>query len=377
MNIQEAREKICELLTMKTTPNYQLEKFEFNKVIIYSAGVTGKLVYKILNHLGVEVVAFLDRKAEPKQKLYDIPIYKPDDQENVTNSIKQIPVMIALDRFKYNMQEIIDYLQNLGYQEAYYNHNLMCKSNFYHFNTTYNASGVDFTAEKKEILEALELLADDRSRAVFVDFLRAYITSDFDNTIINEDLTACVQVDVPFSKGYSCFIDCGAYTGDTFKDLINRHQVNTYVGFEPMLSTFALLNEMVESNRDAYQKAYLYPLGVADKNTYMRFDDELNGGSAISEKGKNTILTVKLDDIMKNVMPTMIKMDVEGAEISALKGAKQTIVNYKPDLAICVYHRLTDLWKIPLLIHNFCKEYKFYLRCHSIATIETILYVAV
>ena len=71
---------------------------------------------------------------------------------------------------------------------------------------------------------------------------------------------------------------------------------------------------------------------------------------------------------------TFIKMDIEGSEMRALKGAKQIITTYKPKLAICIYHKLDDLWRIPQYIHSLVPEYKFYIRHHSILYSDTVLY---
>jgi hypothetical protein len=63
--------------------------------------------------------------------------------------------------------------------------------------------------------------------------------------------------------------------------------------------------------------------------------------------------------------PTFIKMDIEGAEVDALIGARRLIENALPVLAICVYHQPDHLWRIPLLIRSFSDQYRFFLRPHN------------
>ena len=68
-------------------------------------------------------------------------------------------------------------------------------------------------------------------------------------------------------------------------------------------------------------------------------------------------------------------MDIEGAEMDALKGAEQTSREQRPGLAICVYHRPEDLWNIPLYLHEICPDYRFYLRHHASCYVaETVCY---
>lgn len=83
-------------------------------------------------------------------------------------------------------------------------------------------------------------------------------------------------------------------------------------------------------------------------------------------------MTTLDDEIQDDV--TFIKMDIEGAELDALKGGKEIIERCKPKLAISIYHRPMDIFDIPSLIINNNKEYTLYLRHYSIFNTETVLY---
>lgn len=69
------------------------------------------------------------------------------------------------------------------------------------------------------------------------------------------------------------------------------------------------------------------------------------------EKEGCVIETVALDELIDERV-TFLKMDIEGAEAEAIKGAKNIIQKDKPKLAICIYHKPNDLWEIPLMIHE-------------------------
>jgi hypothetical protein len=71
---------------------------------------------------------------------------------------------------------------------------------------------------------------------------------------------------------------------------------------------------------------------------------------------------------------TFIKMDIEGAEFNALKGAERTIRKHKPKLAVCVYHKAEDLITIPQYIKSLVPEYKLYFRAHLPGPFDYVLY---
>ena len=52
--------------------------------------------------------------------------------------------------------------------------------------------------------------------------------------------------------------------------------------------------------------------------------------------------------------------------MSALQGAAHSIRKYKPKMAICTYHKLQDMWEIPLYIKKLRPDYEFTFRHHII-----------
>ena len=71
-----------------------------------------------------------------------------------------------------------------------------------------------------------------------------------------------------------------------------------------------------------------------------------------------------------------IKMDIEGAEQQALRGAEKSIRRFKPDMAITVYHSLEDFWQIPQYLVSLNLGYVFYLRHFTIHAEETVLFAS-
>ena len=83
---------------------------------------------------------------------------------------------------------------------------------------------------------------------------------------------------------------------------------------------------------------------------------------------------IAIDDYFKGLNIGFIKMDVEGAELEALKGSKKIISNLKPKLAISVYHKARDLIDIPLFLKRIRPDYELYIQQIHPGIKETILF---
>jgi hypothetical protein len=86
---------------------------------------------------------------------------------------------------------------------------------------------------------------------------------------------------------------------------------------------------------------------------------------------------VSLDELVAagEPPPTFVKMDIEGAEPAALRGAAATIREHRPALAVCVYHEQDHLWTIPLQLRALCGDgYRYFLRRHEPDTWDVVLY---
>lgn len=97
--------------------------------------------------------------------------------------------------------------------------------------------------------------------------------------------------------------------------------------------------------------------------------------SHVSEKeGEYVIDVVALDEIVYDKRPTFIKMDIEGAEQEALGGCERILKEFKPKLAVCVYHKPEDLFEIPIFIKKANPKYQLFLRQYANSRTETVLY---
>ena len=168
------------------------------------------------------------------------------------------------------------------------------------------------------------------------------------------------------------FADVGALDGETTKYFLDHFEGGHAYVFEPNPKQFAVTKERLRE----YPQAELFPYGAYDQNAALRFDtsDADLGNAKVSASGDAQVEVRRLDDLLGDRKVTFIKMDIEGSELAALRGAERIIREQRPKLAICVYHKPEDMWEIPSLILRYHPDYKLYLRHYSISHTETVLY---
>ncbi len=230
-----------------------------------------------------------------------------------------------------------------------------------------------FEQHKEDIEKISGLLADDLSREVFFGAIRYRKTHNpKDAPHYSKHDQYFVKDIVPLSS-QELFVDCGAFDGDTMKEFIKASKGN-YQGivcFEPVEEFHKKLKK-----RGKNKKVTAICAGVYKETTTLHFNADNGKGSSITSSTENTITVPvrAIDDTPECQNATFIKMDVEGSEMDALRGAKETILRNKPKLAICLYHRHRDFVDIPNWIHKLVPEYKLYVRHHSFSVNETVLY---
>lgn len=218
-----------------------------------------------------------------------------------------------------------------------------------------------FIAHKKELSDLGEELADKQSEIVFSNVIEGAITSNTDcyrhsfsesqyfPEIIKENLVTD-----------EIFVDLGAFTGDSIEEFIKavNNKFKKIYAFEPDSGNMRLAKENFHDTRiEFYQNGVGKEVGVL----YLAGEDEATHCVTVGNEDAVKVEIVKLDDVI-NERVTYIKMDIEGMELDALKGAEQLIRQYKPKLAISVYHKMEDMVEIPDYLRELGLGYRFYLR---------------
>lgn len=170
-------------------------------------------------------------------------------------------------------------------------------------------------------------------------------------------------------KAGETFLDIGCYDGYTAEGFIRR--CPDYAGvhvFEPEMNNMLKVRARLERYRDIHYHEY----GASSAPANLRFHS--NGSSSgISNEGDLEIRVERIDDVVEGPF-SFLKIDIEGEEIPALHGAAEAISRNHPRLAISVYHRADDLWRIPKTVFEIRDDYDLYLRHYTEGVTETVMF---
>lgn len=230
-----------------------------------------------------------------------------------------------------------------------------------------------YAHNKHELLDFRNMLEDEESKKAF-DFA------------VHQKRTFCCYKPFSYAKQYfdrdiikfsadEVFVDCGAFTGDTiieFIDSLKKQNINAYKKIYAFECDGKNIKKMKETI--ANENIAIIERGCWSEKTVLRFADGNGANSQLGNVGETLVAVDTIDNIVLNDVVTFIKMEIEGSELEALKGAKNTISKFKPKLAICVYHKKDDMILIPKYIKSLNSDYKFYLRNYSSNGCEIVLY---
>lgn len=351
--------------------------FEKCGCVIYGAGNQGRLVTSSLRDAGIEPICFIDQNPLLCGKKIDgMMVWQPSELDNYASSyivISSCHIQSILTNNRFLMGKKVILWSAL--------------SDFCPILPLLPDRPEDIL-DNSEVEEGYYLLDDEKSKKIFCDFLKFQL--DF-----SEALFAGKKSDGYFpsdiSLNYKVFVDAGAADGDTLRCWLKvikalPKEELFYYAFEPNPSLFHKMSTYVSTLESQIRsKIELYNYGIGENDTICKISDAGKSSSVEYSIKYDNCINANKDSAITRIMcldclnfkhiPTFIKADIEGSELSLLKGAKSTIHSIGSDLAISVYHKYDDIWKIPLLINKINKNYRFYLR-HSTRTMDDVVLFA-
>lgn len=224
---------------------------------------------------------------------------------------------------------------------------------------------------KGELKKVYDLLADEQSKRVFENVIRYKLSGE---------LKYLRAVETPSEEKFDLlnigieetYVDLGAYNGDTLIEFLNETsmQFTKLYAMEPDMKNYRKLKRRLYMIGSALLEAY--NVGAWDEDTIAAFSlragrssrAEPQNGKPANPSRYREVKMMKVDTMLRGEAASYIKMDVEGSEENALRGAAETIANFRPKLNIALYHRNEDMFKLPLLVNGMNKRYKLYMRHH-------------
>ncbi len=215
-----------------------------------------------------------------------------------------------------------------------------------------------------------ELLEDDNSRTIFNDFIKFSITGDY-HWFDRYNFAPQEQYFESF-MGYNkeVFVDAGGFIGDTSLEFTQRYpDYSAIYLFEPSQKNI----QQAKLNLKHLKNIHFVEQGVSDSIGEMLFNEGLGSSSYVSEEGNTKVSLTTIDDAVKEPV-SFIKMDLEGFEGAAIEGARQQIADNTPKLAIAVYHKGDDMWRLMQQVFQINNNYRIRLGHYTEGWSETIMY---
>jgi FkbM family methyltransferase len=346
-----------------------------NRLVLFGAGNLGRKVLQCLRSIGVEPLAFADNSPSKWGSQVDgVPVLSPKDAaaqyggsalfliaiwslgHYYRDSRTQLESMgcthvdsTAFLRWKFADQLLPDFCQDLPHK---------------------------LYEQAADVRKAASLWADDASRQEYLNHVRWRALGD------QNALGPPVKEESYFLESLyriedrEVFVDCGAYTGDTAEQVIRRNPAfSRIVAIEADPENFDCLTKWIGTlDTPVASRISALNVAVGAKRGKLRFQAGGGEGAKLAADGNVVVECIPIDELAPAAGSTFIKMDIEGAELDALAGARRSIQKNRPILSICVYHKQDDLWRIPLFIDTLVEDYRFFLRAHDVDGWQLVCY---
>ena len=339
------------------------------RLAILGAGAEGRRLAEICARRDIEITAIFDNDATKRGIVIGNHRVAPSDA--IGSLDRSVPVIIASHRV---LGATLS-LEAMGFQVAPFALLQVLAPEIFRPHMFYDGLIEDIYSNKACYLELAEKFSDEESVKVLDRVLGYRLTLDA------KQLADVVDWDLYGFSGLlrfeddEVYVDGGAFDGDSVRMFIDNvnGQYDRVLAFEPDPKTFGRLS----NNLKEFPKVEVYNYGLHSARGTLGFNNDGSRGAIIAADGGCQVQVTSVDEVLNGDRASFIKMNIEGAELEALKGSAKTIATWRPKMAISVYHRPNDLYEIPKLVRELGSDYRLFLRQHDGGIIETVLYASV
>ena len=373
-------ENIQELFAKEETslPAQLIGAIDQGRFILYGAGgMGGAVIKKLKAHDHVPIAVADDTPSRQGQSLEGIPIFS---LSGCKEKFGDIPVIITIFQPSVSFPSMKEKVEQQGFSQVYsllqlYHSFPAIFLPFYQF-----ADRATLSAGQQELEKVFKWL-DPGSQKIFLANLRFRLGVNHAD-LPRGDHEEYFPADLFPGRDEGCiYIDCGAYDGDTIRKFTGSKAPARIHAFEPDPANYSKIIEYAAGVRHENAAAiYVHQMGIGRVHGYVRFASTGTMGSALDENGNMLVQVTSLDELLLESLrghkAVYIKYDIEGEEMNGLEGAKKIIGELAPHLAISIYHKPDDLWKIPMYLKELNPAYNFFLRQHGEDGMDLVLYAA-
>lgn len=359
---------------------------DFKSYILLGGGIMAERIYKQLetpDRKLIGVIDLLDEQQRTKKTFHDMVIHSPNYYEKQIKS-GETALVVAIGAFNVNLI-IKSYLDKYSMgEENLFVVNPYTALRFFCIDEELSAEArIPVTDSRYETVK--DLFRDEISEKIYQALInsRPYNSKEDAYEIVpygnikdmfywSEDYWQSYEFYGLQEESQATVLDCGAYIGDSVIPLCKKIPQTdiTYYAFEPDKDNVL----QMKNNKELYgccSRFEIIECGVGETDDVKVFklpsNQDKEGGRFFDDKDDKDAAKLEirsLDGLDLDIQGQLyIKMDIEGSELAALKGAENLIKTFKPYLAVCLYHRKNDLLQIPLFIKELLPDdYDFYLR---------------
>ncbi len=346
-----------------------------NRLVLFGAGNLGRKVLQCLRSIGVEPLAFADNSPSKWGSQVDgVPVLSPKDAAAQYGGSALF--LIAIWSLGHYYRDSRTQLESMGC--AYVDSTAFLRWKFA------DQLLPDFCQDlphklyeqAADVRKAASLWADDASRQEYLNHVRWRALGDQNALGPPVDEKQYFPDSLYRIDDHEVFVDCGAYTGDTAEQVIRRNPAfSRIVAIEADPENFDCLTKWIGTlDTPVASRISALNVAVGAKRGKLRFQAGGGEGAKLAADGNVVVECIPIDELAPAAGSTFIKMDIEGAELDALAGARRSIQKNRPILSICVYHKQDDLWRIPLFIDTLVEDYRFFLRAHDVDGWQLVCY---
>jgi FkbM family methyltransferase len=338
---------------------------------LYGAGNLGRMARDFLKTVGKDFAIAVDRNARDLASDADwrgVALLQPDE---VTESAKR-GTRLAVSLVASPYVPVERAMAEIGFEDIVPFYDLA--ESFRHLHPLSNGwfSPPLMADDRENTAEVLARWEDDVSRAHHLQFLawrRLREEWSFDDAPLPEGERFFIPEVTGILHGDEILLDAGAHHGSVI-EAFTRHTKNSFrqiIAIEPDPANRAQLAVRAQDPR-----IMLHDCALAEQQGEAAFHDGLGYASQLSKTGGLRVATQPLDAL--DMAPTFVKLHLEGAELAALNGGRQTLLAGRPIVAATVYHNADGIWRTPLWLMETLPDYRFLFRAHSWCGTGAVVY---